>query len=143
MDSAVFSQQTNCTLNRDYLWRFDNYFNNKEQQLQTFIKPYRFADIQPIRDSTTFFQRFSRKSKPEEKDKKIKNILEVVPLLETRMTYESGSSSRLLSDLAIGGNVLLKLGNKFGFNLKAYGGRATFSSYTANQLKILLQGHRT
>ena len=135
IDTSVFSQQTNCTLNRDYLWGFDNYFNNKDQSLQTFIKPYRSADMNLITDAAFFFLRSSRKRQLEEKDKKYKNLLEVAPLLEAKIGYESGSSSRLFNDLAIGGNLVLKLGTKFGFNLKAYGGQATFSSYTDSVIK--------
>ncbi len=48
MCGTVFSQQLNYTLNRDFLWGFDNYYNDKEQNSQTFVKPYRFEDLKSI-----------------------------------------------------------------------------------------------
>jgi hypothetical protein len=51
-----FAQQLNYTLNRDYLWGYDNYFNNKEENVQTFVKPYRQEQLNKVKDSTVAFQ---------------------------------------------------------------------------------------
>ena len=56
--SSIFSlsaQQLNYTLNRDYLYGYDNYFNNKEEKFQTFVKPYRYVNINQVKDSSIAF----------------------------------------------------------------------------------------
>jgi hypothetical protein len=135
MNQSSFSQQLNYTLNRDFLWGFDNYYNGKEQNTQTFIKPYRFSDIALITDSTASFPRLLAGTKAEEHDKTHKNLIEIFPVMAAEVGYESGSSSRLTHNLAIGGNLIVALGNKFSFNFKALGGKATYTSYTDSTIK--------
>ncbi len=133
---SLSAQQLNYTLNRDYLYGYDNYFNNKEEKFQTFVKPYRYADINQVKDSTIAFPLFKDaygRYLPviKTKDKKKKKIeIDVSPLITSTFGYQATSPSRFTSDLAIGGNIMGSIGNKFSFNLKALAGRATFNSYT-------------
>ncbi|MGZ4034727.1 MAG: hypothetical protein ACXVPU_01970 [Bacteroidia bacterium] len=135
MDSSAFSQQLNYTLSRDFLWGFDNYYNSKEQNTQTFVKPYRFSQINQITDSTAAFPRLLAGTKAEEHDKTHKNLVEIFPLMAAEVGYESGSSSRLTHNLAIGGNLIVSLGDKFALNFKALAGKATYSSYMDSIIK--------
>jgi hypothetical protein len=128
--SSLSAQQLNYTLNRDYLYGYDNYFNNKEEKFQTFVKPYRYADLNKVTDSSAAFPDFfaGRKTKKENAKKK-KFDINIFPLLTSQVGYQATSISRSTSDLAIGGNVMGNIGNKFSFNFKALAGRATFNSY--------------
>ena len=124
-----FSQQLNYTLSRDFLWGFDNYYNDKEQNFQTFVKPYRFSDVNQIKDSTAKFPRLLAGTKAETEDKKKhKFILEVYPLLTAEGSYQTSSPSRVTSDLAIGGSLICNVGDKFSFNFKAFAGKATYNN---------------
>lgn len=126
-----FSQQLNYTLNRDFLWGFDSYYNNKEENFQTFVKPFRYADINQIKDSTAAFPRLLAGTKAEEHDKKHKKgEIEVYPLLTAEAGYQASSPSRFTNDLAIGGHLLGNIGKKFSFNFKALAGNAIFNSST-------------
>lgn len=132
---AGFSQQLNYTLNRDFLWGFDNYYNGKDQNFQTFVKPYRFADVKQIKDSTAAFPRLLTGTKAEEQDKKAKSQVEIYPLITANTGYQLSSPSRFTNDLAIGGHLLGYIGNKFAFNFKALGGKAVYNSYTDSVIK--------
>jgi hypothetical protein len=131
----VFSQQLNYTLNRDFLWGFDKYYNNKEVSFQPFIKPYRFEDVKQIKDSTASFPRLLAGTKAEERDKKAKSQIEIYPLISAQGGYDLSSPSRFTNDLAIGGNLLGFIGNKFAFNLKMLAGRQVFNSYQDSVVK--------
>ena len=133
--SDVFSQQLNYTLNRDFLWGFDNYYNGKEQNLQTFAKPYRYSDINQITDSTAGFPRLLAGTKAEEHDKKRKSLIAITPLIVAQTGYEGGANSHATSDLAIGANLFAYIGNKFAVNFKALAAKATFTSYTDAVIK--------
>lgn len=132
---SLSAQQTNYTLNRDYLYGYDNYFNNKEENFQTFVKPYRYVDINKVTDSTIAFPNlhlvfgsggfFGRKTN---ENKKFSVV--VYPLLTSQFGFQATSPSRITNDLAIGGNVVGSIGNKFSFNIKALAGQAVFNSYT-------------
>ena len=135
MDGSLRAQQLNSTLNRDYLWGFDNYYNNKDQSFQTFIKPYRLADINLIKDSSAFFSEFkTRGDKKRVLPEKNKKSLDISPMMTAEVGYELGSSSHLTHDLAIGENAMLAIG-KFAFNLKAYAGKVASSSFTDSTIK--------
>lgn len=133
-----FGQQLNYTLNRDFLWGFDKYYNSKEENFQTFVKPFRFEDLKQIKDSTAAFPRLLAGTKAEEQDKKAKNQIELYPLLVAETGYDLSSPSRLTNNLAIGGNLIGYFGKKFAFNLKVLGGRQVFNSY---QDSIVKQTH--
>ncbi len=129
------AQQYNYTLNRDYLWGFDNYYNNKDEKSQTFVKPYRYNDIKQIKDSTAAFPRLLSGTKAEERDKKAKSQIGVYPLITAQGGYQLTSPSRSTNDLAIGGNLIGNIGEKFAFNFKALVGKATYTSYTDSVIK--------
>lgn len=134
----VFSQQLNYTLDRDFLWGFDKYYNSKDQNVQTFVKPYRFEDLKQIPDSTAAFPRLLAGTKAEERDKKAKSQIEVYPLIAAQCGYDLSSPSRFTNELAIGGNLLGYIGKKFAFNLKVLGGKQVFNSW---QDSIVRQTH--
>ncbi len=126
-----FSQQLNYTLNRDFLWGVDDYFNNKEQNFQTFIKPYRVCDINSIKDSSARVHGLlDGLKKNKQNDNKNKSTVELAPLLIAETGYQASSPSRLTSDLAIGGSLVCTLGKKISINFKALAGKATFDSHT-------------
>jgi len=134
--NGAFSQQLNYTLSRDFLWGFDNYYNNKDRNFQTFAKPYRFCDINAITDSTAKFPRLLAGTKAEEHDKKKKKFeLEVYPLLTAQTGYQLTSPSRMISDLAIGGSMICNIGEKFSFNIKALAGKGKFNTSTDSIIK--------
>ena len=135
MCGNVFSQQLNYTLNRDFLWGFDNYYNAKDQNFQTFVKPYRYENIKQIKDSTAAFPRLLAGTKAEEQDKKAKSQIEIYPLVTANTGYQLSSPSRFTNDLAIGGHLLGYIGNKFAFNFKALAGQAVYNSYTDSLIK--------
>jgi hypothetical protein len=129
LNSQLLAQQLNYTLNRDYLWGFDKYYNNKEENFQPFIKPYRFEDVKYIKDSAASFLRLLSGTKAEERDKKAKSQIEIYPLISAQAGYDLSSPSRFTNDMAIGGNLLGFFGNKFAFNLKVLAGKQVFNSY--------------
>jgi hypothetical protein len=134
-----FAQQLNYTLNRDFLWGVDNYYNNKEEKLQTFVKPYRYSDINQIKDSAATFPRLSFGSKTKKDttktSKKIKSGIQVFPIITAQAGYQLSSPSHLTNDLAIGGNIMGYVGEKFAFNFKAMGGNAVYNSYTDSVIR--------
>lgn len=132
------AQQYNLTLNRDFLWGFDNYYNNKNQNIQTFVKPFRYSDIKQITDSTADFPRLLKGTKAEEYDIKRKSAIEISPLFVSQIGYQVSSPSRLTNELAIGGSLLMYLGNKFALNFKAMGGKIIALDFTDS---IIRQSH--
>lgn len=124
------AQQWNYTLNRDFLWGFDKYYNSKEQNTQIFVKPYTFELIKEVKDSSASFPRLLAGTKAEEKDKKAKGQIEVYPLINASAGYELGNTSRFTNHFAIGGNLLVFYGKKFALNFKALAGKAVFDSET-------------
>lgn len=139
-NTKVYAQQLNYTLSRDFLWGFDNYYNNKEVNFQTAIKPYRFSDVKQIKDSTASFPRLLVGTKAEERDKKAKSQFEIYPLISAQGGYDLSSPSRFTNDLAIGGHLLGYVGEKFAFNLKMMAGRQVFNSYqdsTVEQTRVV------
>ncbi len=128
--NTVNSQQLNYTLNRDYLWGVDSYYNSKEQSFQTFVKPYRFADINQMQDSTLSFYRLLSKKKSEKQEKEKPNLVEIQPLLVEQIGYQANLQSNFTNDVAIGGKLVYTYGNKFALNFKALTGKATYTGYT-------------
>lgn len=128
-NSLSFSQQLNYTLSKDFLWGIDNYYNNKTENFQTFVKPYRFEDIKQIKDSTSTFPRLLAGTKAEERDKKAKSQIEIYPLINASAGYQSSPKGRFTNDLAIGANLLGFIGNKFAFNFKVLGGKMVANSF--------------
>jgi hypothetical protein len=127
--SEASAQQLNYTLNRDFLWGFDKFYNNKEVNFQTAVKPYRYQDLKLVTDSTASFPRLLAGTKAEERDKKAKSQIEVYPLVSAQAGYDLLSPSRFTNDLAIGAHLLGFVGPKFAFNLKMMAGRQVFNSY--------------
>jgi hypothetical protein len=120
-----FSQQLNYTLDRDFLWGIDNYYNSKTENFQTFSKPYLYTDVQQIKDSSAVFPRLLHGTKAEADDKKPKKIdIEIYPILNAMNTYQL-SPNRIASDISIGGNLLGNIGSKFSFNIKVLSGKVT------------------
>jgi hypothetical protein len=126
---ASLAQQLNYTLNKDYLWGAENYFNQKEETLQTFVKPYTFQNIKGIKDSTALFPRLLAGTKAEEKDKKAKAQIEVYPLINAEAGYQLKPKTQTTNDFAIGGNLIGYFGNKLAFNFKAMAGKGVYNSF--------------
>jgi len=133
--ASASSQQLNYTLSRDFLWGIDSYYNSASQNFQTFSKPYLFTDVQQIKDSTAVFPRLLAGTKAEAFDKKPKRIdVEVYPLLNAGATYHMGST-KMSSDLAIGGTFLMNIGAKFSMNLKAYAGQSSYPDFMDSMIQ--------
>lgn len=123
---AGWSQQLNYTLSRDFVWGIDSYYNNKTENFQTFSKPYLYADINEIKDSSALFPRLLSGTKAEAYDKKPKKFsIELYPLLNTGAAFEL-ENRRFVPDLGIGGNLLVNIGKKFSMNAKVLGGRGMY-----------------
>ncbi|HEX8516464.1 MAG TPA: hypothetical protein VF868_09720 [Bacteroidia bacterium] len=127
--AGAFAQQLNYTLSRDFLWGLDKYYNNKDINFQSFIKPYRYEDVKKVSDSSAVFPRLLAGTKAEERDKKATSQVEVYPLLSAQGGYELSSPTRLTNDLAIGGHLLGFIGPKFAFSLKVMAGKQVFNSF--------------
>lgn len=128
------AQQLNYTLNRDYLYSLDNYFNDKDQSFQTFVKPYRTVDLKEGKDSTVVFpvlsEMYDQLMKPTKQYWENSNVkIKITPLLVSQIGLQATSPFRIINDLAIGGNVEGNIGNRFSFNIKALAGKAVFNSY--------------
>ena len=127
--TSAHSQQLNYTLSRDFLWGIDNYYNNSFENFQTFSKPYLYADVNLIKDSTAVFPRLLAGTKAETFDKKPKKIeIEVYPLLNAGASVQT-NPNKLATDLSIGGTFLMNIGTKFSMNLKALAGQSTYPDY--------------
>ncbi|MCW3085784.1 MAG: hypothetical protein JWP12_3150 [Bacteroidetes bacterium] len=136
LNISASAQQTNYTLSRDFLWGLDNYYNSKDINFQTFVKPYRFADVAKVTDSTATFPRLLAGTKAEEYDKKKKGFtFDAFPLISAQAGYQATSPSRFTNDLAIGGMLTGNIGNKFSFNFKMLAGKETFNSYQDSVVK--------
>jgi len=133
--AASFAQQLNYTLNRDFLWGFDKYYNGKDVNFQPFVKPYRFEDVKQISDSTASFPRLLAGTKAEERDKKAKSQVEVYPLLSAQAGYDLSSPARFTNDLAIGGHLLGYFGKKFAFSFKMLAGKQVFNYWQDSIVK--------
>lgn len=129
LSTGISAQQLNYTLNRDFLWGYDKYYNNKDINFQTAVKPYRYQDLKQVTDSSASFPRLLAGTKAEERDKKAKSQIEVYPLVSAQAGYDLSSPARFTNDLAIGGHLLGFVGPKFAFNLKMMAGRQVFNSY--------------
>lgn len=124
----VFSQPLNYTLHRDYLWGFDSYYNSKDQNFQTFVKPFRYSDINQIKDSSATMPTLMVGSKAEKADSNKKSIIEITPLIQAQAGYQLTSPERFTNDLAIGGNLSGNIRDKFAFNFKVLAGKGVFNS---------------
>jgi hypothetical protein len=139
--SSIFSlsaQQLNYTLNRDYSYGYDNYYNSKENNFQTFVKPYRFVDLKQVKDSSLAFPSLKKTYGQLSKTEKFK--LTAYPLLTAGAGFQATPTSRFTNDLAIGANIMGDIGSKFSFNIKALAGKAQFNSYTdsvINQTNVI------
>lgn len=132
MAPAAFSQQHNYTLNRDYLWGFDNYYNNKEEKTQSFIKPYCLEELNRVKDSSAAFPElsFSKKTDTVAKTKKGSSAeFSVTPLFSAQTGIDM-SDSHLTNDLGIGGKLSGHWKNKFAFSFTAYAAKGVYNSYT-------------
>ena len=119
------AQQLNSTLNRDYMWGYDNYFNNKEENVQTFVKPYRQEQLNKVKDSTVAFQPLLIEEKMAHYLRKKLNIkehkkfnLSVLPLKTSLGGIQGKASAYSVRDIAIGATVMANFGTKLSFNFK-------------------------
>lgn len=133
--SLLTAQELNYTLNRDYLWGIEKYFNDPAQNFQTFTKPYRFSDVAKIKDSTVVFKRLLAGTKAEEFDKKAKGQIEVYPIMNAEMGYDL-DSSRVTSHLAIGGQLFAWYKNKIALNVKMLGGKQVLNSWQDSIVRV-------
>ncbi len=125
----VLSQQLNYTLSRDFLWGIDDYYNNKAESYQTFSKPYLYTTIDHIRDSTAVFPNLFKGKTATDTLKRRKVDVHLYPLLNTSCIYQT-NQNHFASDLAIGGNLMVNVGNKFSLNAKALFGNASHTDFT-------------
>jgi hypothetical protein len=140
VQKSVVAQQLNYTLNRDYLWGYDQYFNNKEESFQTFVKPYRYEQLNNAKDSAIAFPAFPLGQKiktrlhekfPSSDSNKFKLI--VLPLPTLVWGYQHKPSYTDVSDLAIGGTIMADIGNKLSLNFKVLGGEGV-SNFLADSV---------
>lgn len=132
------SQQLTYTLSRDFLWGIDNYYNSSTQNYQTFSKPYLFADVNEIKDSSVVFLRLLAGTKAEDFDKKPKKVdVEIYPLLNAGATVQLSETNKnkLSNDLAIGATFMMSIGKKFSMNLKALAGRSSYPDLMESTIK--------
>lgn len=126
---SCFSQPLQYTLNRDFLWDVDNYYNDKSSNFQTFSKPYLYSDINRISDTTAVFSRLLRKGKPLALETKPGNIhIELHPLLSAFANAQL-QPGRTATDLAIGGNLMISTGEKCALQLKALTGKSSVPDF--------------
>ena len=125
--STGWSQQTNYTLSRDFLWGIENYYNDKTETFQTFSKPYLHSDIKRIKDSSVFFSQPEKGQKIEGKTPGKFNV-KLYPLLNAGVAFQLNPIG-IAMDLAIGGDLRMSIGNKFSFNLKAMGGKSAYPDF--------------
>jgi hypothetical protein len=132
-----FSQQWNYTLSRDFLWGIEAHYNNKEENVQTFVKPYRLQELEKISDSTAFFPRLLAGTKAEQRDKEARSRgqLEAYPLIATEGGYEMSSSPFMTNHLAIGADLLGFWKDKAAFSIKGLGGKGVYNSYTDSVIR--------
>ncbi|MBL0328189.1 MAG: hypothetical protein IPP64_01910 [Bacteroidetes bacterium] len=126
---SLFSQQWNYSLSRDFLWGIDNYYNNKEENTSTFVKPYRLQEIKKIKDSSAVFPRLLAGTKAEEKDKKANAQIEVYPLLSAKGGYDLSPNSHATSDFGIGATLLAFYKDKVALCFQGYGSRGVYTSF--------------
>ena len=126
---SLFSQQWNYSLSRDFLWGIDNYYNNKEENTSTFVKPYRLQEINKIKDSSAVFPRLLAGTKAEEKDKKAKGQIEIYPLLSAKGGYDLSPNSHTTSDFGIGATLLAFYKDKVALCFQGYGSRGVYTSF--------------
>ncbi len=143
VQNLVFAQQLNYTLNRDYLWGYENYYNNKEENVQTFVKPYRYEQLNKVKDSTLAFpglpieekikpwltKKFPSLSKLERKEKKGFKLI-ILPLKTSEIGYQGKSEFHGIRHFSIGINVMADFGNKLSLNIKAISGEGLSNVFT-------------
>lgn len=124
------AQQLNYTLSRDYLWEVDRSFNDTSSRQQTFVKPYRYAEIQKLNDSTVLFPTFFSRSKhPQKEQQKGKQfVLTALPILTGEIGYDAGKNGSSTNEAAVGVYLMSNVGKRFSFALKGLGGLGKYSS---------------
>ncbi len=123
------AQQLNYTLSRDFLWGIDNYYNGKTENFQTLSKPYLYSDMDQINDSSLTFPRLLAGTKAETYNKvpgKFK--VEIYPVLNAGSMIQL-NEDQISSDLAIGGNLQLSMGDKFSLNAKMMAGESAYPEF--------------
>jgi len=143
VQESIFAQQLNYTLNRDYIWGYDEYFNNKEENFQTFVKPYRYEQLNKVKDSSVAFpilpleakikpwfqKKFPSLSKFERKETKNFKLL-ILPLKTTEFAYQNKRNFRDVRDISLGITVMADFGKKLALNLKALEGGGVGNNLT-------------
>lgn len=127
--NCVFAQQLNYTLNRDYLWGYDNYFNNKEENVQTFVKPYRYSVLNNVKDSIAAFPKLFKVPQTKRFD------IIAAPILTFQMGRQTSPTKVSINDFEIGGNIMGNVGKKLSFNLKMLTGEGTFNNATDSVIR--------
>jgi hypothetical protein len=105
----------------------DHYANNKTTAFQTFSKPYLYPDTNQEKDTTMLFPHLWRNASALDTRQK-KFHAECYPLL-TAFANAQLQPGRTASDLAIGGNLMLNIGNKFALQAKALTGNASVPDF--------------
>lgn len=126
--SFATAQELNYTMNRDFLWEIEKYFNDPQQNFQTFSKPYRFSDVAKIKDTTAAFPRLLAGTKAEEFDKKAKGQIEIYPIMNAEGGYDM-AASRFTNHLAIGGQLFAWYKDKIALDVKMLGGKTVLNSW--------------
>lgn len=122
-----YTQPLQYTLNRDFLWGLDSYYNNKTANFQTFSKPYLYTDVNQVSDSSYAFSRVPALKKIyKEKPRKINVAFYPLFSIFANAQLQPG---RTASDLSIGGNLMMNMGDKWGLQLKALTGRASVPDF--------------
>lgn len=126
------AQQLNYTLSKDFLWGIDNYYNSSAQNYQTFSKPYLYADVNEIKDSTALIPSYFHGLKTAKGPKRFE--INAFPLLNAGVTYQAGPNE-LSRDLAIGGGLIMSFKNKFSMNVKVLVGKASYPDFMQSNIE--------
>jgi hypothetical protein len=124
LSSSVFSQSSNYTLSKDFLWGVDRYYNDKDQSVQTFVKPYSINQIAQIKDSSVFFPISKVKRRSAEKMR-----FEVNPLVLAQGGVDFSSGGHAVREFGIGADANVQWKEKLAFNFKAFFGQGTYNRW--------------
>ncbi len=124
----ICAQQGNYTLTKDYVWGVDQMVNDTAVSFQTFIKPYRYEELNELHDTTVFIPSLFKAIKPKYAIAIPKKVMvQAYPILTTQFGFQS-SPNRYLNDVLFGGNILGNIGEKLTFNAKVLAGQGVYNN---------------
>jgi hypothetical protein len=121
-------------MSRDFLWGIDKHFNNKDEKQQTFVKPYRYSDIKKINDSSALSLSLKLGKKEGTRTEKEFKIY-AFPLISANAGFQLGARERSMYELGIGACIAGDLGKKFSFNIKGFGLKGKYTTFTDSVIR--------